>query len=99
MLHLTVVSFGKDPIEHTDAGRRSTREEDTDLAARGPGLGRAADRGRVVHQAGLDDHVLGIALEIDAEDPGRLEGDHPIPGVVPVAPVLIVDRERTAAGR
>ena len=45
----------------------------------------------IVDQAGLDDHVLGVALEIDAENPRRLERDHAIPGVVSIAPVVVVD--------
>src|SRR5579883_1148308 len=73
---------------------QSARQLDGDQPARGPRLGGARDAGGIVEQGGLDDHVLGIALEIDAEDPGGLERDHAIPGVVAVPAVFVVDRDR-----
>ena len=36
---------------------------------------------------------LGLPWKLTHEDPGRLERDHAIPSVVPVAPVRVVDRD------
>src|SRR5579883_1023595 len=54
---------------------------------------RGRDRGWVVDQAGLDDHVLGVSLEVAGHHPRGLEGDDPIGGVVAVAARLVVDRD------
>src|SRR5262245_19443984 len=67
-------------------------EIEPDLASLGPRLGAASDRGRVVHVAWLNDHILRVALEIDAHDPARLKRDHAIPGVVTVLTVEVIDR-------